>query len=67
MHEYFLKYKKRLLLGYVYTILKPNLINNKDHVRILGAEPSWITLSNQNSLKMMLQMGQNQMKPEGMV
>ena len=39
-----LKYEKRLVLRWIHHF-KPNLINNMDHIRISGIEPSSVILS----------------------
>ena len=43
-----------------------DLINNIDHMRILGTEPKSVILS-QTTRKVMPQKSQNKLKPKGMV
>ena len=53
-----------------YTILKSDLINNMDHMRIFRNEPSSVILSQTKwiqKLKLIARKCQNKLKPKGMV
>ena len=68
LHLY-LTYKKRLLLRLKHHF-KSDLINNMDHMRISGNEPSSVILSQTKwfqTLKMIAWKFQIKLKPKGMV
>ena len=62
----FMIYEKRLLLRCVQRF-EPNWINNMDHMRISGTDPSLVILYQFKSWKVMSQKGLNKLKPKGMV
>ena len=62
-------YKKRLLLRCIHHF-KSDFINNMDHMRISGNEPSSVILSQTmaiQKLKAIAQKCQNMLRPKGMV
>ena len=64
-----MKYIKRLLLRCIHHF-KSDLINNMDHMRISGNEPSSVILRQTKrfqKLKMLTRKCQNKLKPKGMV
>ena len=63
------QYEKRLLLRCIHPF-KSDLINDMDHMRISGKEPSSVILSQTKwfqTLKMIAQKCQIKLKPNGMV
>ena len=63
------KYEKRLLLRYIQHF-KSDVINNMDHMRISGNEPSSVILSQTKlfqTLQMIARKCQIKLKPKGMV
>ena len=64
-----IKLKKRLLLRWIHHF-ESDWINNVDHMRISGTEPSWVILSQRKwfkKLKINVQKCPNKVNPKGMV